>query len=234
MATRLTGVVIQASDAKSLSEFWSEVLGEGATTAAQGQCVALEFVPADGPKPAGVKNRVHLDLKGGPEQLGRLLALGAVPADIGQGDVPWEVLADPEGNEFCLQPRPEPGIRLSAICQDAANAQAQSTFWSAATGWRQVDEGSWGVALEAPERQEASEPQDEPEQADGSAPVEASLRLVMGPPAAPKDGPARVYLRLSPQPRIDAAVEASRLVHEGAKRSGEFLVDPEGNEFCVR
>ena len=37
----------------------------------------------------------------------RLLALGAVPADIGQGDVPWTVLADPEGNEFCvLDPRP--------------------------------------------------------------------------------------------------------------------------------
>jgi hypothetical protein len=37
----------------------------------------------------------------------RLLSLGAAPADIGQGEVPWAVLADPEGNEFCvLDPRP--------------------------------------------------------------------------------------------------------------------------------
>jgi hypothetical protein len=38
----------------------------------------------------------------------RLQTLGATPADVGQGDVPWIVLADPEGNEFCvLAPRPE-------------------------------------------------------------------------------------------------------------------------------
>jgi hypothetical protein len=217
MATRLTGVVIQASDVKSLSEFWSAALGEPATAAAH--CVALEFVPADGPKPAGVKNRVHLDLQGGPEQLERLLALGAVRADIGQGEVPWVVLADPEGNEFCLQPRPDPGIRWSAICQDAADTQVQSAFWTVASGWQQVDEGSWGVALKA-QAAENSADQDSP-------------RLVMGPPQAPKDGPARIYLRLAPQPHTDAAVEASRLVHEGAKRSGELLIDPEGNEFWV-
>lgn len=217
MATRLTGVVIQASDVKSLSEFWAAVLGEPATAAAHG--VVLEFVQADGPKPAGVKNRVHLDLQGGPEQIERLLALGAVHADIGQGDVPWAVLADPEGNEFCLQPLPEPGIRWSAICQDAADTQVQSAFWTAASGWPQAEEGSWGVALKA---QQAAESADRD-----------SLRLVMGPPQAPKDDPARIYLRLSPQPHTDAAVEASRLVHEGAKRSGELLVDPEGNEFRV-
>jgi len=227
MATRLTGVVIQASDVKSLSEFWSAVLGESATAATDG--VALEFVQADAPKPAGAKNRVHLDLQGGPEQLERLLALGAAHADIGQGDVPWVVLADPEGNEFCLQPRPEPGIRWSAICQDAADTQVQSAFWSAASGWQQVDEGSWGVALKA---QEASKSGEAPQHADESANLNP-LRLVMGPPQTPKDGPARIYLRLSPQPHTDAAVEASRLVHEGAKRSGELLVDPEGNEFCV-
>jgi len=55
---------------------------------------------------------VHQDLATESEahqaaEVERLLALGAVPADIGQGDVPWTVLADPEGNEFCvLDPRP--------------------------------------------------------------------------------------------------------------------------------
>jgi hypothetical protein len=55
------------------------------------------------------KNRLHLDLRPADQQaeVDRLLALGATPADIGQGDTRWVVLADPEGNEFCvLQPLP--------------------------------------------------------------------------------------------------------------------------------
>jgi hypothetical protein len=56
------------------------------------------------PEPKTVKNRLHLDFR--PEdrdgEVERLLALGAVRADIGQGDQSWVVLADPEGNEFCI------------------------------------------------------------------------------------------------------------------------------------
>ena len=61
--------------------------------------------------PKVVKNRVHLDLGStSPEdqaaQVARLQELGARPADVGQGEVPWVVLADPEGNELCvLTPR---------------------------------------------------------------------------------------------------------------------------------
>ena len=56
------------------------------------------------------ENRLHLDVRADgsttAEELDRLLALGAVPADVGQGpDVSWVVLADPEGNEFCLLSR---------------------------------------------------------------------------------------------------------------------------------
>jgi hypothetical protein len=59
------------------------------------------------PEGKAVKNRLHLDLRpaDGTDQaaeLERLLDLGATPVDIGQGDVTWHVLADPEGNEFCL------------------------------------------------------------------------------------------------------------------------------------
>ena len=59
------------------------------------------------PEPKTAKNRLHLDLRppNGSSQsaeLQRLLGLGATRVDIGQGDVPWQVLADPEGNEFCL------------------------------------------------------------------------------------------------------------------------------------
>ena len=58
-----------------------------------------------------VKNRVHLDLNPGPDvsagerqaEIERLIALGARPVDVGQrGDETWTVLADPEGNEFCV------------------------------------------------------------------------------------------------------------------------------------
>ena len=50
------------------------------------------------------KNRLHLDLD--PDdfeaEVARIIALGATPADVGQGDAPWAVLADIEGNEFCV------------------------------------------------------------------------------------------------------------------------------------
>ena len=268
MATRLTGVVIRASDVKSLSEFWTNVLGADVVDGAHG--VALRFDTARGPKTVR-KNRVHLDLKGGPAQLARLLELGAVRVDIGQGEVPWEVLADPEGNEFCLQPptpadEPEAtshgalngstngaanghqrsadgigrgpgagadvathgdpavgsdtvpgiGVRWTAVCQDAADPQAQSKFWTAALGfgWQVGAEGDRGLALRRAD--------------DARCPM-----LVLGPPVAAKDGPNRVYLRVTPNPGSHVAVETSRLVVEGAKRQGDLLIDPEGNEFHV-
>ena len=64
------------------------------------------------PEPKTGKNRVHLDLASTSAEhqealVRRVRELGATPLDIGQGDVPWVVLADPEGNEFCvLEPRP--------------------------------------------------------------------------------------------------------------------------------
>jgi hypothetical protein len=211
LATRLTAVVIQACDPKSLSEFWTSVLGAEAVAGAGG--VALSFAQTQAPK-AG-KNRLHLDLKSGPEQLERLLALGARQVDIGQGEVEWEVLADPEGNEFCLQPGLESGVRWTAICQDAADPAAQSRFWAAAAGLKVVREGEWGVAMGSP---------------DASAPAPL---LVMGPPVAPKRGPGRLGLALRPGQGSDPAVEASRLVAEGAVREGGVLLDPEGNEFRI-
>src|SRR4029077_9799697 len=62
----------------------------------------LLFVPVAEPKTT--KNRLHLDFR--PEdrdaEVERLLALGATRADVGQGEQSWVVLADPEGNEFCV------------------------------------------------------------------------------------------------------------------------------------
>jgi hypothetical protein len=64
----------------------------------------LVFVAVPGDKI--VKNRLHLDIRPVDcpyeTELDRLTGLGATRADVGQGEQPWVVLADPEGNEFCL------------------------------------------------------------------------------------------------------------------------------------
>ncbi len=62
----------------------------------------LLFVPVEEPKT--VKNRLHLDFRPDDRdaEVERLLGLGATRADVGQGDQSWIVLADPEGNEFCV------------------------------------------------------------------------------------------------------------------------------------
>ena len=98
--------------------FWSRALGWPLVWD-QDQETAIRS-PLGGPKltwggepvrPRTVKNRLHLDLAppAGEDQqaeVDRLVALGATPVDIGQGEVSWVVLADPDGNEFCvLTPR---------------------------------------------------------------------------------------------------------------------------------
>jgi catechol 2,3-dioxygenase-like lactoylglutathione lyase family enzyme len=109
----LTEVVVDAADPERLARFWAEVLGWRPTGAYQGvveiadtdgRRPTLVFVPV--PEPKAGKNRLHLDLYptgcNQSEELSRLLALGAVEVDVRQGDQTWVVLADPEGNEFCL------------------------------------------------------------------------------------------------------------------------------------
>ena len=71
------------------------------------------------PEGKAVKNRLHLDLRADgcstAEELDRLLGLGATRANVGQGpDVSWVVLADPEGNEFCLLGRTAQEVETAA------------------------------------------------------------------------------------------------------------------------
>ena len=116
MTSRLYFVTIDAHDPRALAEFWREVLGYqiaydephevGIEPPDNDAAPALVFVPVTDQKI--IKNRVHLDLAPDDQaaEVERLLALGARHVDIGQGEVPWVVLADPEGNEFCvLTPR---------------------------------------------------------------------------------------------------------------------------------
>jgi hypothetical protein len=108
-------VVFDASDPIRVADFWAEVLGwkahppdeEGYVVVAPVDVVApfiLLFIHV--PEPKVAKNRVHLDLNpvgvDEHQELERLLCLGARRVDIGQREQPWHVLADPEGNEFCL------------------------------------------------------------------------------------------------------------------------------------
>ena len=123
---RLTEVVVDCRDPEVLGSFWSAALGYHVVRHENGQVelTPWETEPADlaervrlapgvptlvfVPVPEGktIKNRLHLDVRPADgsydDEVRRLLDLGARPADIGQGSVPWTVLADPEGNEFCV------------------------------------------------------------------------------------------------------------------------------------
>jgi len=109
-------VVVEAVDAVALGRWWADALGWVIVDedrpvceiqAAPDQLPGILFLETAGPK--AEKNRLHLDFRPDDQgaEVSRLLELGATRVDIGQGDdVPWVVLADPEGNEFCvLAPR---------------------------------------------------------------------------------------------------------------------------------
>ena len=113
MGSALTEVVIDAADPSRLAAWWAEVLGWERTDEDE---TGVEISPPGGgrpklvfvlvPDPKSGKNRVHIDVNptgcDQEEELARLRALGATDVDVGQGDQTWYVLADPEGNEFCL------------------------------------------------------------------------------------------------------------------------------------
>jgi predicted enzyme related to lactoylglutathione lyase len=113
MALTIESLVIDAHDPAVLASFWERVLGWRRTHDDPDEVILQD---ADGPEllfgrssddKVG-KNRLHLDLRPDDQtvEVERVLALGATRADIGQGDdVPWVVLADPEGNEFCILSR---------------------------------------------------------------------------------------------------------------------------------
>jgi predicted enzyme related to lactoylglutathione lyase len=114
MPVRLHHIVIDAHDLPGLAQFWSQALGWRVLSEREREIVigtdetaptGICFMPAADQK--AVKNRVHLDLTTAAhdrdQEIERLLALGARRVDIGQtGTESWTVLADPEGNEFCV------------------------------------------------------------------------------------------------------------------------------------
>ena len=114
MVSRLVVVVIDAVNPDLVADFWCAALGwrtvereEDVITIGPDETTWPRIDIAAVPEPKTVKNRLHLDLRAESTttqaELERLESLGARRVDIGQSDeVTWTVLADPEGNEFCL------------------------------------------------------------------------------------------------------------------------------------
>lgn len=113
MASKLTEIVVDCSNPDRLAAFWREALGyeEGERDSESvyirpRQQGGLGILFARVPEGKTVKNRLHLDLRptdrNQGEEVERLRSLGATEVDVGQGDVSWVVMADPEGNEFCV------------------------------------------------------------------------------------------------------------------------------------
>ncbi|SFG01792.1 hypothetical protein SAMN05421541_14510 [Actinoplanes philippinensis] len=111
MPSRWEQVVVDAEDPARLARWWAEALGyvivneapdEVEIRRTPSELPGLLFTPV--PDAKQVKNRLHIDLRPDDQEaeVERLVGMGARSVDVGQGDVPWVVLADPEGNEFCV------------------------------------------------------------------------------------------------------------------------------------
>lgn len=241
MPTRLVHIVVDAADPSRLARFWAEALGWEIAEEEPDEVVVspagysypdpvalpLVFVPVSDPKT--VKNRVHLDLatKSAEHQAAevtRLRGLGAEPADIGQTEVPWVVLADPEGNEFCvLDPRPvytDTGP-VAAVVIDCADPPSLARFWELAAGFTRTGSDDGWEQLRSP---------------DGVGPY---LELLRVPDA--KTVKNRVHPDVAPHKDEDQAADVQVLEQAGAVPldigqgdvSWAVLADPEGSEFCV-
>jgi predicted enzyme related to lactoylglutathione lyase len=115
MPVQIHHIVIDAHDLRALANFWAEALGWNVLSVRETEVVVgtsidapfgLCFMPAGATSKVS-KNRVHLDLTTTAEdrdaEIERLIDIGARRVDIGQtGEESWDVLADPEGNEFCV------------------------------------------------------------------------------------------------------------------------------------
>ena len=230
---RLENVVWDARDPRLLGRFWAAALGaepimdtpdsfEARMTLSDDAFLDLCFQRVA--EPSSSPARLHPDLSGGAQQhdvVERLLGLGAAHADVGQGDVPWVVLSDPEGNGFCVMEEREVyrGTGpIAALPLDSADPDRDAAFWAAITGWV-PSEGMPGAAtLRHPS---------------GVGPL-----LELCPEPEPKRGKNRLHLDV--RPGAEDGDVAEGLVAEGAhrlSRPGDFpwlvFADPSGNEFCV-
>lgn len=231
---RLENLVWDARDPHRLGTFWAEALGAQVLTDEPDLFEArlqlderafLDLCLQRVDEPSAAPPRLHLDLWGDVEQaerVARLCGLGAEPADIGQGEVPWVVLADPEGNAFCVMEHRD-AYRdtgpIAALPLDSADPERDAAFWAAVSGWVPY-EGAAPASLRHPA---------------GVGPL-----LEFCPEPEPKRGKNRLHLDVRIEQGDDDLV--ARALSLGARRADvggspglpwTVLADPSGNEFCI-
>jgi len=236
MTCQLHALSFDANDPDRLARFWAGVLGwemvedppDGlALLPSDDTGFRLEFFPTQAQRSG--PNQMHFDLtstslEDQQNTVARALELGGRHIDIGQGpDALHVVLADPEGNEFCVI---EPGNNFLADCGFIGAVSSDGTqevgyFWHHALGWPLVWDQDQETAIRSPH---------------GGPKVTWG-----GPPVAPKTGKNRLHFDIAPPAGGDQQAEVDRLISLGAKRidigqgdvSWVVLADPDGNEFCV-
>ncbi len=235
--SRIVALSIDANDPHRLAHFWAEALRWNVADEADDEVC---LVPTDDtrftvcfgwvPETKAGQNRIHLDLTttsldDQARTVATLIDLGGRHVDVGQrSDEGHVVLADPEGNEFCVI---EPGNKFLARCGRLGAINCDGTastgyFWSNALGWPLIWDQNEETAIRAP---------------DGKGPI----ITWSGPPLIPKGAKNRLHLDIAPPQQIDQPTEVERLVSLGATRvdigQGEVswvvMSDPDGNEFCV-
>ena len=235
---RLENIVMQARDPQSAGRFWSAALGlrdlsSGDADDYEGRLLlggdlwldlCIERV-AEAPPPGW---RLHLDLLGGAQQqelVERLLGLGASHADVGQGEVPWVVLADPDGNPFCVMEERAAYAGtgpIAALPLDSADPARDGALYAALTGWVPA-RGVGPVTLRHP-----------------------GLRgplLELCPQPGPKVRQNRTHLDVRPTPDgpdqrglVELALSLGASLATDAWAQGHswtVMRDLSGNEFCV-
>ncbi|MBG6083748.1 VOC family protein [Zhihengliuella flava] len=250
MSLRPVQIAFNAADDVALGAFWAELLGYASEEEEPGvTCLTPQDADylAPGtfgvdvvrtPDPETTRYRVHLDLGAADHTeysrlIDKALALGARRANIGQGDAPWEVLADPEGNLFCvLKPTAQaPSIEdvrcpIAQVVIHCADPQRLASFWDQALDWVRSD-APWAPASHDVVRFRS---------ASGTGPFLTLLRT-----EEPDALAGRAHLDLRPYAGGDRADESARLRTMGATDldlgQGDapwtVLADPEGNPFCV-
>ena len=234
----LENLVVDAQDPAVLGGFWASLLDAGPTLVDEPDAFETRLAVPDGlvldlcfqrvAEPVVPAPRLHLDLSGGARQaevVQRALDLGAHHLDIGQGDVPWVVLADPEGNPFCvMEERPEyaPSGPIAALPLDSADPERDAAFWVELSGWEPVS-SAVPAALRHPSGR--------------------GVLLELCPEPAPKreDVKNRLHLDIRLEPGDDPDAVAARVLELGGRElhpdwgdlPWRVVTDPSGNELCL-
>ncbi len=237
MTAQLFALTFDAQDPAGLARFWGSLLGRETVEdprdgflvlPSDDTQIRLRFVPSQEEKT--FPNKIHFDLTSAtpedqPLTVARALELGARHIDVGQ--LPEEghvVLADPEGNEFCVI---EAGNKfladtgfIGALACDGT--QEVGYFWSEALRWPLVWDQDQETAIQSP---------------NGGTKITWG-----GPQVAPKTGANRLYFELALPADADWEAEVDRLISLGATRTDigtggagrVLMLDPDGNEFSVQ